>query len=317
MNNMGRILSTIAIILSSLLYPLLICAQCCSAGNPVGGDGSQDALKRKHLRAFVSFRQSNSRDYFHQSYKISEQYINRSLYDFTSLSLSYGLTNDLTIHSELGYFSRKLQEVNLPGGIEFIESSGLGDLALTLRYNILDRERFKSDRVMISMGTRLPIGAFNETLDGISIPISLQPSSGTSKINCSVFYAHKKPSSPFGWNVLSYNEWSNEINKDFLIYQYGMYSTLELSSLYSRSSGFLAILSLKMEYRARDTREDDISIESTGSKVAYIKPQVVFELLPELNMISLVEIPIFKYVNGYQLTRLYAFQIGIRKSFSI
>ena len=89
----------------------------------------------------------------------------------------------------------------------------------------------------------------------------------------------------------------------------------EASCVYSKTSNFSALISGKIEYRSKDRREDEIKISSTGSHVVYIKPQIHYQVYSGLFLIAQAQVPVYKYVNGYQLTNLYAFQIGVMKTF--
>ncbi len=305
-----------AIFTSLILGSSIAYSQCCSAGNPVGGDGSYDGLSAKQIRLMASFQQSFSRDYFHGSKKEDIQHIDRSVYHFGNISLSYGIFKQTTLHTELGYFFDKSQELSLQSGEETIESKGLGDLSINIRQALFKQKLPNSAQLVAMLGTRLPVGAFNEQSNGVKIPISLQPSSGAFKLNGGLFYAKKKKGNLFGYSSIFYFEWSNAIDKDFLYYKYGNYFMWELSCVYSKTSNFSAMLSAKFEYRDKDTREDNIEISSTGSKLVYLKPQVHYQIYSGLFLIAQAEVPIYKYVNGYQLTNLYAFQIGLMKTFT-
>jgi hypothetical protein len=297
-----------------LLVPSAAWGQCCSAGNPVGGDGSQDGLKKSELRVFAAYRLSYSRDYYHLSSKEEIQHIDKSYYNYSSLSMSYGVDWRFTVHTEMGYFFNKVQVVNLSGGSEAIEASGLGDLSLTMRYSLLPVKIVNENQLIFSAGGRLPIGAFNEEMDGVVIPVSLQPSSGALKINSGLFFSHKKQDARFGWSSFAFFEWSNDIEKDFLVYKYGNFYMLEVSGFYSKKSNFVASLAARLEERQRDQRENNTKIESTGGTVVYLKPQLQFSIFKTWRLLGFVEVPVYKYVNGYQLTNLFAFQVGLQKT---
>jgi hypothetical protein len=55
--------------------------QCCAAGNPVGGDGSQDGLRQSELRIFAAYRYSLSRDFFAGTSKLDINNIEKSYYN--------------------------------------------------------------------------------------------------------------------------------------------------------------------------------------------------------------------------------------------
>jgi hypothetical protein len=292
-------------------------AQCCAAGNPVGGDGSQDALKKHQLSAFAAYRHSYSRDFFHLNDKQDIQNIEKSYYNYSSLSLSYGINWRFTIHTEMGYYLNKVQVVNLTDGRETIKAHGIGDLSLSLRYSLLPQKIINENRLIFSLGGRLPVGQFNEEQNGVKIPVSLQPSSGALKINSALFFSHKKTDASIGWGAFALYEWSNQIDKGLLVYKYGNLFLMEATAFYSQNPSLVLSLSAKAEFRGKDKKANDFVIESTGSRVVYIKPQLQLKVVSDLYLVTFAEMPVYKYVNGYQLTNLFAFQMGIRKTFTL
>lgn len=289
--------------------------QCCSAGNPVGGDGSNDGLSKNELRIFASYKYSLSKDYFHHDSRIDLPYIEKSYFDYNNLSLTYGLSPRFSLHSELGYFIDKTQDLNINNKYEIINSHGLGDLSFSTRYIAFKTVKPVS-QLVFSAGVRIPVGAFSEEIDGVTIPISLQPSSGALKYNAGAFYSRKRVEHKFGWNSFAIFELSQTIKKGYLIYQYGNYFQLAFAGTYAMSDKITVVANTKMEWRGKDTRESGIKIESTGSKVILINPQFIFNLKNRWGIITSADFPIYKYVNGSQLTNKFSVQIGIRKSFS-
>lgn len=294
-----------------------VSGQCCAAGNPVGGDGTQDGVKKHQMRVFAAYRLSYSRDYFNGDSKEDVRHIEKSFYNYSSLSLTYGVNWRLTLHGEMGYFFNKVQDVNLSEGQERISASGAGDLALSGRYDLLKKKLVNENQLVVSLGGRLPVGAFSEEQDGVVIPISLQPSSGALKINSGLFYSHKKKDFPVGWSSYLFIEWSNTIEKDFLVYKYGNLYLAEVSAFYSKNQKFVGVLSGKVEVREKDERENQQEIDATGSWVFYLKPQLQVGLAKTLQLITFAEVPVYKYTNGSQLTNLFSFQVGIRNAFSL
>ncbi len=311
---MKRIIFILIII--TLCSSKVALAQCCAAGNPVGGDGSQDALKKNQLNLFIAYRHSYSRDYYHQSQKEDIQNIEKSYYHYGSLSLSYGINWRFTIHTGMGYYFDKTQVMNLSTGKEFIKAKGIGDLSVTMRYSLLPQKIVNENRLIFSFGGRFPVGQFNEVQDGVKIPVALQPSSGALKINSALFYSHKKNETKLGWSAFALFEWSNQINEGLIVYKYGNLLLLEASAFYPVKPSFVISLSSRAEFRARDKKENDLEIESTGGMVLYIKPQIHLKIVNDLYLLTFAEVPVYKYVNGYQLTNLFALQAGIRKTFT-
>jgi hypothetical protein len=305
------------ITLSIFIYCSAITAagQCCSAGSPMGGDGSYDGLNKNDIRIFISYKNSLSKDYYHFDRKYDIPYIQKSYFDYGSLSLTYGLFSRFTLHTELGYFIDKTQELNINNENETIKAKGLGDLAFNLRYVIIKTVKPIS-QLVLSAGIKAPVGSFKEEIDGVTIPLSLQPSSGAFKYNASAFYFRKRSDRKFGWNSFALYEISRTIEQGYLIYHYGDYFQFALSGIYSINKNFSLTANAKLEWRGKDTRELGVKIESTGSRIIYFNPQLMYSFKFKWAIILMSDIPIYKYVNGYQLTNKFSFQVGLRRNVS-
>lgn len=289
-------------------------AQCCAAGNPIGGDGSQESLTKNELNIFTSFKHSLSKQYYHSDSEYDMTNIEKSYYDYQNLAVSYGMYSRLSVFGELGYFYDKTQLININNKETSIKSSGLGDLNISLRYQVLKTVKPIS-QLVISGGVKIPLGAFHEEINGATVPISLQPSSGAFKFNAGIFYSRKRADRKLGWNTFLLLETSNTIEQDYLVYKYGNLLQYSLAATYQLNKKLNLIINSKFEWRAHDKRENETIIESTGSKVIFINPQIIYNFIPNWSALLIADLPLYKYVNGYQLTNSYAFQIGIRKNF--
>jgi hypothetical protein len=306
--------ASVFIIFLLLVSSTVSMGQCCSAGNPAGGDGSNDGLNKKELRIFTSYKHSLSEQYFYHDSKTDLHYIERSYYDYQNLSITYGILPRLSVHTELGFFYNKTQDVNINGDKDQISSHGLGDLTLNVRY-IPVRTVKPLSQLVLAAGVKFPVGAFNEEINGITIPVSLQPSSGALKYNASAFYFRKRGNLKFGWNSFAFFEISQTINKGFLVYRYGNYFQFALAGTYAITKDFNFIANAKFEWRGKDKRESGIKIESTGSYVIFFNPQLIYNFKYRWGVVLMADVPVYKYVNGYQLTNRFSIQVGLRKSF--
>jgi hypothetical protein len=296
-------------------FPYIVYCQCCTAGNPVGGDGSNDGLNKNELRISASYKYSLSKDYFHKDSKITVPYIDKSYFDYNNLSFTYGLSPRLSLHTELGYFVDKTQDSKMDCENVVINSHGLGDLFFNVRYTAIKTVKPIS-QLVISAGTKIPVGAFNEDINGVTVPLSLQPSSGALKFNLGTFYSRKRADKKVGWNSFALFEISQTIKKGYLIYRYGNYFQFAFAGTYAVTKNFNFIANAKLEYRSKDERENNIKIESSGSSVVFMNPQFIYNFKYRWGFIAMADIPVYKYMDGYQLTNKFSFQLGIRKSFS-
>lgn len=302
----------------SLIFSLLSSSaigQCCTAGSPVGGDGSNDGLGKKDLRIYAAYRHSMSKDYFHNDSKIDLPYFDKSYFDYSNLSLTYGLFKNISIHSELGYFIDKTQLVNINNVKDTIQSSGLGDLAFNVRW-IAKNTVKPASQLVLSLGTKIPVGSFNEDINGVTIPVSLQPSSGALKYNAAAYYFRLRPDKKFGWQSFLFAEVSQFIRKGYLVYKYGNYYQFLLAANYAVIPELKLVAGAKYELRGKDTRENSLLVESSGGSVLYFSPQLLYDFKNKWSVMLMSDIPVYKYVNGYQLTNKFSIQLGLRKSFS-
>ncbi|MCX6230515.1 MAG: transporter [Bacteroidetes bacterium] len=289
-------------------------SQCCSAGNPLGGDASNEGLEKNELKIFTSYKHSLSKYYYHFDAPYDIPNIEKSFYDFQNISISYGVFSRLSINTELGYFFNKTQEVKLTNDNIIIKAQGLGDMGVSIRYLLFKTVKPVS-QLVISGGVRIPVGAFNEEINGATVPISLQPSSGALKFKAGIFYSRKRNDRKLGWNSFLFLEYSNTINQGYLVYKYGNLMQLSVAATYEIHQKLNLLFNTKFEWRAHDIRENEMIIESTGSKVIFLNPQLIFAFKPDWSFIVMADLPVYKYVNGYQLTNSFSFQLGIRKKF--
>jgi hypothetical protein len=286
-------------------------SQCCSAGNPAGGDAVQGNLLKKQFIFSSFFRHSLSKDYFHLDKKEPFPYIKNSYYNFVNLSVLYGLTDKFSLHAEMGYFPAKTQTSNMSGGEDFVKAVGFGDLLTAIRYSWLNKAASKA-RLTTGLGIRIPVGNFSEEQNNIMIPVSLQPSSGALKINANIFYSKKIFQNKAAFIAMYTYEWSNKINRGFIEHKYGAFNQLSTGFHFNIIKNISLNSMFKYEYRAADYRENEVKIVSSGSNVLYFNPIVSYKIDNDLTLIAMADLPLYKYVYGYQLTNKYGLQIGLR-----
>ncbi len=283
-------------------------AQCCSAGNPVGSNGFEEGLTKNQLRFISYFKQSNSDKYYHKDSYFNQPIINSSSFSFWFLSSSYGITKNLSLNSDIGYFFDKSQELTINSSPLKIASSGFGDFGLSLRYNNIDDEN--NTQWNLFVGSKLPVGAFEEEIDGVLIPLSLQPSSGAFRYNVGGFYGKYFPRTGFGLSTSLIFESSLWIKKEYIIYKYGNYMQYIVNGSYLWRK-FLFISSLKMDYRFKDLRDNDLIVESSGGFALIFSPRIQYQVIPNWELLFQFEQPLYRYVNGFQIVNKMSFFAGV------
>ncbi|MDT8281935.1 MAG: transporter, partial [Gammaproteobacteria bacterium] len=100
----------------------------------------------------------------------------------TSLSLSYGITDKLSVSTRLPYIKRdNIREGEVEGGVPEVhvhgDSSGFGDLLVLTQYKVSDSKKFD---VSMQLGVKTPTGETHEKdNDNIRFETEFQPGSGS------------------------------------------------------------------------------------------------------------------------------------------
>ncbi len=312
---MKNVIQYLVVLIFFLLIGKETYSQCCSAGNPVSGDGQQKSIKKNSLRIYLSFKHSYSDQYYYKNKKEEVALIDNSRFDYSSLQLTYGINKKWNVQTELGYFFDKSQTVYIPEKYVF-KGYGIGDLGITAKYQILSLVKPQSELVG-SFGLKIPVGKLDEDMNGVVLPISLQPSTGAMKYNLGLYYSILNPSKKLSFYSFLYAEYSSLIQSDFYYYKYGNYYSFSVFGKYKLSNRIYTVLQLREELRDKDKRENDEKIESTGSKVLYAAPQILYNFYENWFLLGQADVPLYKYVNGHQLTNKYSFTFGVHKTLSL
>lgn len=295
------------------MFFFLVCgfgawAQCCTSGNPFISDAEQPALQSKILTASLAYRYSHSGSYYSEDAPFKDLPFQEAAYsNYIELQLGYGMTNWLTVLSELGYFFNKTFETP---GIDSYKGYGLGDAALYLKFNAYSNSRLRLT-ISPTIGVKFPVGVFDQEVDNVQLPISVQPSSGGYRYIANVFV-----SKGFGEIALagfaSY-EYSQLIQSENFYYKYGDQWIGALYFNYHIWKGLSLDLQLRNEYRAKSTRENDEIVDASGYDVVFLTPQLTYAFKHNWYLSAYSDIPLYKYYNGVQMSFGYAVSARITK----
>lgn len=304
-------------------------SQCCSPGNPVGGDANQGVLNKNTLRIMGVVKKSVSNDYYEGSHKARDSYsfVDRGSFNFSGITLAYGLLKVFTVESELGYFISKKQEYNTPSGKQELIGYGLSDLAFLGKFRLLSSPAHQFE-LTTGAGYKIPVGPHQQRNEyGVLLPIDIQPATGAYGY-IATFFLYK------GFvekNIRMFLTGRAQLNpKDVVFseiiptkyYRYGNFFTSSLFLSYNLSHRWTTILQTRYEFRTQDIYKDSKNPQyrvysSSGGKKIMIVPQIVFEVQQGLNVSALIDIPAYQYYNQKQLATAYAGTLTITKSFGM
>ncbi len=304
-------------------------AQCCAAGSgsPIAGDGSQGVLQKDQAELNLNYQNVYSTKFLSGD-TADVNYLDKYSSNYLYLRLAYGVSENLTISLESGYYIDKSQ-VGLDKR-DTITASGLADIVIFPRYNIYNHtgERSNTD-VTIGLGWKIPIGSHDDSLRQIEPfsgdvyyirkPPAVQLSSGSNDFIFYGFLFHGYPAKKVNFfSNLTYihKGWNSLGEKN------GDYASLGLYAGKTVFDNFGLILQMRGEWIDEMKVNPDLylygyynySTTSTGSKKIFVTPQITYSK-KQFIIYALSEFPIYQYVNGTQIASQYLITAGISYRF--
>lgn len=291
-------------------------AQCCSggSGSPIAGGASQGVLLERQFDINTNFQFI----YTDKFYSKDSPDTARSFDSFTSqyeyFRLAYGVTKNLTMSLESGYFLKKKEVGLFNDPARTYESKGIGDLILFPRYDVINWTEEKTrTEVTIGLGIKIPLGSYNDSTGNIepfsgntyyiTKPQTVQLSSGAQDIIFYTFFYRGYTEKKFrifvngiyikkGWNP----------NGEKL----GDFASVGLFAGKSFLDHFGATLQLRYEWVDRMKMNENILLygkpstyypEATGYKKVFLAPQLSYAL-NKFTFYASTDIPLYQYVNS-------------------
>lgn len=282
--------------------------QCCTSGNPFISDAEQPALQSKIFTASLTYRYSHSGKYYSEDSRFTELPFQEIAYsNYTELQVGYGITNWLTSLADLGYYFNKTLETP---GIDSYRGYGLGDVGLYAKFNAYSNSRIKLS-ISPTVGIKFPVGVFDQEVENVQLPISVQPSAGSYRYLANLFV-----SKGFGKVSLagfaSY-EYSRLIESENFYYKYGDQWIAALYFNYRPWKRFTIDLQVRNEYRSKSTRENEEIVDASGYDVLFLTPQFSYAFKHDWYVSAYADIPVYKYYNGIQMSFGYALSFRVTK----
>jgi len=223
------------------------------------------------------------------------------------LQIGYGATKWLTVLTELGY---SINKTLLTTGVDSYRGYGLGDAALYLKFNIYSNPKIRFT-ISPTIGVKFPVGVFDQAVDNVQLPISVQPSSGAFRYLANIFISKGFCKTTIA-GFLSY-EYSQLIHSDNFYYIYGDQWIGALYFNYRPWKRLILDLQLRNEFRGKSSRENSEIVESSGYYVIYFTPQITYAFKHNWYLSAFTDIPLYKYYNGIQMTFGYAVALRLTK----
>jgi hypothetical protein len=108
-------------------------------------------------------------------------------------------------------------------------------------------------------------------------------------------------------------EYAQLIESENFYYQYGQQWIGAIYFNYKFIKNLSLDLQVRNEYRAKATRENNETVESSGYNVTYFTPQLTYSFKYNWYLSAFGDIPLYKYYNGIQMSFGYALSLRLTK----
>lgn len=228
--------------------------------------------------------------------------------NYVTLMADYSPNPEWGFSLHLPYIDR-YHETFAPGDVEIStsDSKGIGDIRLVARYQGFPL----SEIIGVQLGLKLPTGRFHDRFSGgpqAGEPLDrgLQPGTGTTDALVGLYH--------FG-----------TLSRDWDYFMQGM-AQIPLAAREDYKPGLSFNFNTGIHYlgfervipqvqiNGKTGRRDQGSqadTENSAGTLVYISPGAEVSLTPQMKIFGFVQLPVYQYVNGYQLTPKWTLSAGL------
>jgi len=205
-----------------------------------------------------------------------------------------------------------------PADHEKFHASALGDIKILGRYRWTLNEESNAG-VGVKFGLKLSNGKKDITLqNSVDVPeeVSLQPGNGSSELIVGVFWQQADSKSDWSWFAQGSLQTSVKSDDAF---KPGNQINLDGGSRYAVSHAVSALLQINAQINRADSGDSAALTEngaaSSGGRAISLSPGISYAMTRHNQIYGLVQLPIYQYVNGEQLTPSASYAVGFNHRF--
>ena len=248
----------------------------------------------------------------------------RTITKVTTLSVDYTADEHWGIVTNIPYVTRDHNHNIGPytgtvaAGYESFYAQSLGDIKIVGRYRwTLNEEEHSS--AGIKLGLKLNTGRRDFTLNTGVKPneVTLQPGNGSTDLILGAFWNQSAPGEAWSW--FAQGTLQSSIRND-AAYRPGNQINLDGGTRYAFGSSLSGLLQLNAQWNATDSGVNAALSPvtggpSSGGKSVSLTPGLSYAMTRGTNLYGLLQLPLYQYVNGEQLTASKSVTVGINHRF--
>jgi Putative MetA-pathway of phenol degradation len=228
-------------------------------------------------------------------------------------TLDYAFSNNWTISASAPVVTRSHSHISDPTGNATLESwnfTKIGD-ARVLGYYRLDNPDPMLNRGLIA-GLKFPTGDYQvKNGDGTVAERALQPGSGSTDMVVGGYYSAPGWHPEASWSVQGLVQQAVATKDGF---KPGRQYQLNLGYRYPINDSLQALAQINTLIKTRDTGVN-AEPELSGSKSVFLSPGLSYSLTHDVQLYGFVQLPVYRYVNGTQLSADWSVSVGMTMRF--
>lgn len=238
----------------------------------------------------------------------------RTLNRNTVLNLDYGFDEHWGMALTLPYVNRDHDHLRnhhggqVPEGWNFGE---IGDARVIGRYQF-PQAAFRNARYGLKIGVKLPTGDYEiVNAAGDAAERTLQAGSGSTDAVVGAYYHYAAPGRGLRW--FGQVVWQQALNERG-DYRPGYQLSVDGGFNYGLSDSVTALLQANLQIKGRDSGAEAERTDS-GARMLSLSPGLGFALTDTTQLYGFMQLPVYEYVNGVQLTADVAYVAGVSTVF--
>ncbi|PLX07511.1 MAG: hypothetical protein C0596_11310 [Marinilabiliales bacterium] len=295
-------------------------AQCfASPGNPIAGSANVGILQPRIIRAVGFYRYSFSDQYYRESTPIDYNFpaaVSNANYNFVGFNIGRGMTKKFSLELEAGYFINKTQRYR--HFEDFSRGYGFSNAVISGKFNIF-KNVVKKTEVSVSAGAKLPFTTKPQIVDGVTLDIDLQPSTGNFGTIIQALFV-KEVEGP-SLRFIAIGRYEKNFNENQLGYKFGdafvssLYISKHLANKYTEiTKDITLILQIRHEYRMKNLRFGE-EVYASGNNILFLAPQINYNYNMVWNFSLIYDVPVYRYYNGTQLGTSHSIAFSVTRDF--
>jgi len=231
-----------------------------------------------------------SLDYFSRDEEIGVEGVNKEIIDDQRIRLdfAYAPSRRIMLGLRIPYVNRTLESFNL----ETQESKALGDVRLTAKFFLQEKDSFQTHMYGLLAGVRLPT-ADEQSSNGVPLDFDVQPGIGAGVVNAGAWYSYFN----FPWLGFLSGTYHYMPNEGFQGFKAGDALVTSLGVQYATDFNYAFQLSFDSRYSQKDTFFD-IEDPDSGGYIGYLSPGFVYSIKTDLLFFANIKLPVVENLNG-------------------